>query len=251
MADQSTPVTGYPAAGYPHPPPQSGNNTNGYPPAGASYPYAAPPPQAAYYYAQPYPDPRATFLRRLFGILIASFIIAATIAFIVWLILRPRLPEFQVDSLSLSNFSLSSSSISANWDVGFTARNPNHKITLYYDDISATVFCGEQRLSDTAVGPFVQGTRNETTVRATFAANSAYVTKEVVDGINSDRSSRGIVNFNVEMKARVRYKAGAWRARQRFLRIFCQQLSVGVSKNSVGGTLIGGPRQCKVVIFIF
>lgn len=69
-----------------------------------------------------------------------------------------------------------------------------------------------------------------------------------MDGINSDRSSRGIVNFNVEMKARVRYKAGAWRARQRFLRIFCQQLSVGVSKNSVGGTLIGGPRQCKVVM---
>ncbi|KAF5949834.1 hypothetical protein HYC85_011827 [Camellia sinensis] len=106
MVDQSRPVTGYLVAGYPHPLPQSSNNTNGYPAADTSYPYAAPPPQAAYYYVQPYPDLPATFLRRLFGILIASFIIVATIAFIVWLILRPRLPEFQVDSLSLSPISV-------------------------------------------------------------------------------------------------------------------------------------------------
>ncbi|KAI7998138.1 NDR1/HIN1-like protein 10 [Camellia lanceoleosa] len=183
MTIQSRPVTGYPAAGYPHPPPQFCNNTNGYPAAGASYPYAAPPPQAAYYYAQPYPDPCATFLRRFFGILIASFIIAATIAFIVWLIPRPRLLEFQVDSLSLSlsNFSISSSSISANWDVGFTAQNPNHKITLYYDDISTTVFYGEQPLSDTAVAPFVQRRRNETTVKATFTSSAGFVGEGIWD----------------------------------------------------------------------
>ncbi|XP_027162255.1 NDR1/HIN1-like protein 13 [Coffea eugenioides] len=143
MADPNNrPVTGYPAP-----------TTNGHPPppSNTSYPYAAPPP-AAYYnqqyytgpaYHQPDPDAirRATFLRRLFAFIIAGVIVLGTILFIIWLVLRPRLPEFRVDSLSVSNFNLSSSTlVSADFDVKITARNPNGKITLFYDNVEAAVY---------------------------------------------------------------------------------------------------------------
>ncbi|XAR59638.1 hypothetical protein NMG60_11015546 [Bertholletia excelsa] len=223
--------------------------------AGTAYPYVAPPPQAVYYnpnpnnpyYARPYPDRRATFLRRLFGIFIASFIIAGTIGFIVWLVLRPRLPEFRVDSVSLSNFNLSSSSsqITGNWDVQFTARNPNHKISLYYDHIDASVSYKSERLSETRMAPFAQGKRNQTAVRATFVAALAYVDKSVVDGITKERT-RGNVNFNVRMVARVRFKGSVWRDRRRFLSVYCGDLVVGVSAKNGGGTLTTAPRPCNV-----
>ncbi|KAH7837591.1 hypothetical protein Vadar_015591 [Vaccinium darrowii] len=248
METQSTPATGYPASAYPYPPP------NGYPASATNataYAYAAPPPPQGpryYYPQQPYPDPRATFVRRLFAILIASFLIALTIALTIWLILRPRLPDFQVDSATLTNFNLSSSSsITGNWDIRFTVRNPNHKITFYYDHITAAVYYKDESLSETTVTPFVQATRNQTAVRATFAAAAAYVDKSVVDGINGDKTSRGSVNFNVRILARVRLKAGWWRARQRYLRVYCGDLAVGMSSNNTtGGTLVGGPRDCKV-----
>ncbi|KAL6966771.1 hypothetical protein U1Q18_032564 [Sarracenia purpurea var. burkii] len=252
MENPSRPATGYPAPGYPQAQ-ASTNNPNGFPnsTAGSAYPYAAPPPQPAYYtadpyYAQSYPDPRATLLRRLFAILIASFIIAGTIAFIIWLILRPRIPDVQVDSVTLSNFNLSSSTVTGNWDVRFTVRNPNHKITLHYERIEASVFYKDESLSDTTVTPFVQGTKNQTAMRATFAAASAYLDKKFVDGINGDMTSRSSVIFNVRMLARVRFKAGWWRARERFLRVYCGDLTVGISSNSTGGKLVGGARQCRV-----
>ncbi|CAK9174812.1 unnamed protein product [Ilex paraguariensis] len=254
MNDQhSRPVTGYPAAT----PAQPSTNPNGYSTTNTAYPYVAPPPPHHPYYAQnpyyhqqnPYAAQRATFIRRIFAVIIAAFIITGTIIFIVWLILRPRLPEFRVGSVAVSNFNLSSSTslISGNWDVGFTVRNPNKKIKLYYDHIDARVFHGSDSLAATTVPPFYQTTRNMTTIKASFAASGAYVDRRVVDGINSERNS-GSVSFDVSMVAMVRFKAGAWRPRRRFLRVFCGDLRVGLTGNGNRGSLIGGASQCRVGI---
>ncbi|KAL3530331.1 hypothetical protein ACH5RR_009653 [Cinchona calisaya] len=243
MADPSRPVTGYPAP-----------NTTGQPPppSNTSYPYAAP---TSTYYDQQYypanyqPDPdairRAILLRRLFGILIACVIIIGTILFIIWLVLRPRLPAFRVDSFSVTNFNISSSTLlSANFDVGITARNPNTKITLAYDVIEAGVYFRGYSLSETTLPPFTQSKKNETSFRADFAAVRAYVNGDAVNGING-QSKNGNVVFNLRMVMTVRFKAGVWRDRRRVLRVVCGDLSVGVSSNSTNGTLLGGARQCR------
>ncbi|GFZ13092.1 hypothetical protein Acr_23g0014770 [Actinidia rufa] len=133
MEHYSRPVAGYTAPAYPPAHPSTFPN---------SHPYVTPPPHAVYH-ARPFWDPQATFLRRVIGIIIASAIVAGTIVLITWLALRPRLPQFRVDSLSLTHFNLTASPqslLTANWDVRLTARNPNRKSTLYYDRVAATVF---------------------------------------------------------------------------------------------------------------
>ncbi|KAL4578530.1 hypothetical protein LXL04_014654 [Taraxacum kok-saghyz] len=247
MADQNRPVTGYPA-----PPASNGYPTN----TATAYPYVAPPPQnqgqyfnvsANPYYSDPYANQqRATFIRRIFAVFIGCIIIVGTIVFIMWLILRPQIPQFRVDTLTLSNFNMSSNSlISGTWDARFTVRNPNSKIVLYYDRIEAAVFYKSESISETTVPPFAQGKKNETGVRATFVSSSAYVDDR--NGISSERS-RGTVDFNLRMMARVRFKAGAWWARRRILKIFCPNLSIGVSANSTGGSLVGGSKNCRVTL---
>ncbi|CAN4120175.1 unnamed protein product [Withania somnifera] len=244
------PVTGHPVAG-PLPSP------NGYPsqppPSGTAYPYAAAPPPsgaAAYYYNNnnnnpyyhqpnnPYyaaTDRRTTFLRRVITIAIASMVIVGVFIFIVWLVLRPKLPEFRVDSLSVSNLNLNNSSITANFDLRFIVRNPNKKMTIYYDDVAAAVFYDGVSLSDTT-----------TAQKASFATSRAYVDSRAYEEMNRERSSKGVIGFNVRMVARVRFKAGAWRARRRFVRVYCKDLSVGVPTNKSSGNLLGGSRQCRV-----
>ncbi|KAD6453352.1 hypothetical protein E3N88_08057 [Mikania micrantha] len=214
MADQSRPVTGYPAYS------GAGHQPNGYPntATATAYPYVAPPP----------PPPQNQ------GIII----------FIMWLVLRPQIPQFRVETLTLSNFNISTNSlISGNWDARFTARNPNSKITLYYNQIEAAIFYKSDSISETTVPPFVQGTKNETTLRATFASLTAYLDDR--DSINGERN-RGAVNFNLRMMTRVRFQAGSWWARRRILRVYCPNLSVGVSANSSSGSLVGGSKQCSV-----
>ncbi|KAI3704180.1 hypothetical protein L1987_74395 [Smallanthus sonchifolius] len=243
MADHDRPVTGYPA------PPTS----NGYPTTTA-YPYAAQPQHnhAAYFnvstnlhYSNPYINQqRATFLHRIFAVFIGCVIIIGTIVFITWLVLRPQAPQFRIETLTLTNFNVTSNSlISGNWDARFIVRNPNSKITLCYDHVEAAIFYKSDSIAETAVPPFVQGKKNETAVRATFASMSAYVGDR--NDINSERA-RGTVDFNLRMVARVRFKAGAWWARRRILRIYCPNVSVGVSANSSSGSLTGGSKQCRV-----
>lgn len=154
-----------------------------------------------------------------------------------------------MDSLSVTNFNISSASfLSANFDVGITARNPNGKLTLKYDDIVASVYFRSYSLSETTLPPFTLPKKNETSMKAGLAAVRTYVGGDAANGINGERSGNGNVAFNLRMVMSVRFKAGAWKTRRRYLKVFCGDLSVGVSSNSSNGTLLGGAKQCRVGI---
>ncbi|KAK6138465.1 hypothetical protein DH2020_027785 [Rehmannia glutinosa] len=238
MEDPNRPVTGYPAPN-PHPNGYSANP----PPSGAAYPYAAaaPPPNAYYNYYDPESVRRANCLRRIFAFVIGLVIIFGTVTFIVWLVLRPQLPEFRVDSFSVSNFTLGNNSlISFTSEIRLTARNPNKKMSLAYDHIEAVIFYKSDSLSETTVPPFSQDTKNETSLTANFAAAGSFVDKSVMDGINGERGKNGNVDFNLRMLSRVRFEAKAWRTRNRFLKVFCGDLVVGIPADGRPGALTGG-----------
>ncbi|KAF5751696.1 protein YLS9 [Tripterygium wilfordii] len=240
MADPSRPVTGYPSAnGYPAPP------------LGSAYPYQAQPPQnqphAYYYNAPPPPDPRLAFYRRFCVIIIGLTVIFATVLFICWLVIRPRVPEFRVDSLSVSNFNVTSSSqtLTGSWNLRLQVYNPNSRMTLSYDDVRPSVFYKTEFLVETRIPPFQQGKKNQTFVDASFSASNSYVDRRVLDGISADRA-RGTVSFNVKVVAVVKFRTGAWRARARVLRVYCTDVPVGITASSTSGKLVGGARECSV-----
>ncbi|KAK6936268.1 Late embryogenesis abundant protein, LEA_2 subgroup [Dillenia turbinata] len=242
MADQSRPATGYPV------PP--GTNPSGNPPpvTGTAYPYQAQQPYNNYYYDNnnnPYGynnstyAARRTFVRRMLMILIAFVIIIGAVMFIVWLVIRPELPEFRIESLGVTNLNASNSQITGNWDVKFLVRNPNSKMKISYDDIESYIRYKYTALSATSVAPFEQGTKSQTNITASFAEVGNYVDSSVVNAINGDLRLGG-VRFTVQLSARVRFRAGAWHARR-------SNMPVGFSSNSSStGTLSGGSRQCEV-----
>lgn len=108
------------------------------------------------------------------------------------------------------------------------------KLILYYK-LDST--------SETSVPPFVQGTKNETVVRATFAPLMAYVNDR--DSIIREKNN-GMVEFGVIMSAKVRCKSRFWFATTMNVRVSCPKLSIGVPANSDGGSLVGGSKQCTV-----
>ncbi|KAJ0463422.1 putative Late embryogenesis abundant protein [Helianthus annuus] len=239
MTDHNPPVTGYPAPpppnGYAHPYPAPNGHPHPYPP-NHYFNVAGPP---------PYPNrQRTTFLRRIFTVFIGTIIIIGTIFFIIWLVLRPQLPQFRVQTLTLTNFTVTSNSmISGTWTAGLTVRNPNTKITLHYFDIQAAVFYKSSSIAVTNVPPFVQGKKNETSVRATLVAVSDYF--DGWKGIDRERG-RGMVEFNLRMVGRVGFKASGWWTRRRVLRVYCPGLGVRVEGNGTGGLLSGGGKACGV-----
>lgn len=256
MANTAAPVTGYPVPSVQRSTNQGPNPNNyhlGVGGGGIAYPaYPAPPPPPHNgYYNPAYPDqsrplPRAVFLRRFIVALIAFFVAIGAILFIVRLVLRPRIPEFRVDSLSATALNVNDSQVSGTWRVGLTATNPNKKMHAYYDEIRSSLGYRDQSLAVTSLPPFDQGTRDQTALNASFAAASAYVDPRAVRDFSADKSS-GTVRFEVTISSRATFRAGAWRPRRRFMRVYCTNLPVSFTSNG-GGNLSGGSKDCTVTL---
>lgn len=246
MAENSRP----PVTGYPVPP--AGAYSNGYPAAATNtaYPYAAPAPQYndPRYYAPQY-QRRSAFIRYFVVAMIAFFVITGCIFFIVWLVLRPRIPEFTVQSVKVTNFSVvDSQHVSGTWQVGLLVMNPNKKMKISYGTMETSLFYKSEFISITRIPPFDQGTRNQTALGTFFSADNAYVAASAVNDLNSDKA-KGTVPFRIRAQAWVRFRSGWWRARSRVLRVLCEDLEVGISSSSNGtANLVGGERGCRVSV---
>lgn len=246
MAENSRPpVTGYPVQ-------PAGAYSNGYPAAAsnAGYPYAAPPPQynSHQYYGQQC-QRRSVFIRYFLVAMITFFIVAGCVIFIAWLVLRPRMPEFRVQSVKVTNFSVvDSQHVSGTWQVGLLATNPNKKMKISYGTMNTELLYKSEFITATRIPPFDQGTRNQTVLNTVFSADNAYVATAAVNDLNSDRT-KGNVAFRIRGQALVRFRSGWWRARRRLLRVLCEDLAVGLSSSSNGtANLVAGKGNCKVGI---
>ncbi|KAA8518467.1 hypothetical protein F0562_015941 [Nyssa sinensis] len=214
--EQNKPVIGYPA--------QPGQVATGYPqfapPTNSAHPYAAaPPPPSAFYTTavtapyQNYPDRLlcSSFLRCLIVTVLTVFLIMGAVFFIVWLVLRPRLPEFRVASASVSPLNATASELTATWDFSILVTNPNGKLTVFYDRLDTTVFYGDDfLLSQTELPPFSQTKKNQTILHARLAVDGANVGDDVARSILGDRN-RGSELCSIRLKnARLIYEELTW-----------------------------------------
>lgn len=234
MQDSSRPVTGYPV--------QNPNGCAPPPPAtsATAYPYVNPNPYP-YYPAPPPQNSRPTFYRRLLVAFAILLIIFGVLLFILWLVLRPKVPDFSIQSLSLSNFNASNQHVTATWNAQFRVSNPNKKLTISYGDVISYVFYENYYLTQTRIEPFVQGTRNVTVVEASYSVVDSFVDAKVVAAMNGERT-RGEIKFNVRVVAEVAFRYGGLRGRRRILRVWCKDVTLTGSS----GKMTGGPKKCSI-----
>ncbi|XP_047163935.1 NDR1/HIN1-like protein 10 [Vigna umbellata] len=245
MQDPSRPATGYPAPPYPHP------NGAQPPPTATAYPYAAAPPPypQPQYYNPNYPPPRSyasrSFFRAFFATMICLAVIFGVILIVTWLVLRPSLPHFTLHTVSLTNLSTTSQSLSATWHLAFLVRNGNKKMTITYNALRSFVFYRATDVANSQLAPFKQDTKSETTLNATLVAASSYLGPSLINNLNAERADNSVL-FDVQIVASTSFRSGSWRFRTRFLKVLCQKVPVSVSSNSSAGELVGGDRECQV-----
>ncbi|XP_071932866.1 uncharacterized protein [Coffea arabica] len=235
---------------------QSPPTTNGRPPlpSPTSYHYSSsrptPTPPAPIHPNQPHNAGR-TRLRNcishcLLSTAVAIGLIILLYIFIASIVLDPDFPKFRVDSLTVSNFNLSSTIpplLSGNFDAQITAWNPNKKVTLSCSHLEAEFYLGSYPISGTTLPPFILSVKNETSIALNFTAVRAYV-----DWGESDEN----LDFNLQICMKEHYKAGFWGWGQGEWLVFsCPDLSVRVNTLPNGSTtggawsLTGGARRCE------
>lgn len=183
------------------------------------------------------------------------FIILITLtcisSIIVWLILRPETPEFKVDSLTVTNFNVSKTYFTANWEANVTAYNPNRKLKVYFDRVQSFVYYEEDFLSSSAVDPMFLNTKAREVMKLKLSTNNTdqhVVGDWVLNDMIRERNG-GTVKFNVRMLVFSTFKSGVWWTRQATLKVFCEGLKVDFVGAAMNGTLAGGETDKCIVYY--
>ncbi|CAN7039675.1 hypothetical protein IGI04_005873 [Brassica rapa subsp. trilocularis] len=134
--------------------------------------------------------------------------VGATIG-ILYLVLKPKLPDYSIDRLQLTQFALNQdSSLSTAFNVTITAKNPNEKIGIYYEDgIEITVWYNETKLSEGSLPKFYQGHENTTVIDVQMSGQSQDATG-IMSTLEEQQQTTGNIPLRLRVDQPVRIKFG-------------------------------------------
>ncbi|KAK9999675.1 hypothetical protein SO802_019278 [Lithocarpus litseifolius] len=189
------------------------------------------------------------FLRGLIFVLLSFFIIITLVIYIAWLILKPLPPDFEVDSFTVSNFTVSGSQIRGKYDIQVTMRNPNKKVDYYVEIFDIRVNYRRTRLSQKSEASrllFLEKS-NQTSVKAELDSNlSRYVRKNDLENLGQNLN-RGEICFDVRMPVSTTLNYGNWPRMERSMLVYCKNLRVTFSSSKLVGKLIDRRDDCFVL----
>ncbi|KAK4360447.1 hypothetical protein RND71_019399 [Anisodus tanguticus] len=141
----------------------------------------------------------------LFFLLIILLGIAAAVIYFVF---QPKIPKYSVDSMRITQLNLNNdTSLSATFNVNITARNPNKKIGIYYENGShLSVWYKGTNLCEGSLPKFYQGHKNTTILNVNLTGQTENATN-LLRLLQEDQQT-GKIPLNIRVKVPVRIKLG-------------------------------------------
>ncbi|KAG6506339.1 NDR1/HIN1-like protein 10 [Zingiber officinale] len=135
--------------------------------------------------------------------LLKIVITAGFALFFWWLIFRPRLPRASIHQIQLSDFNLTAnnSTLRFNLTVAVALRNPNKRVSLYYDALDAALFYGGKQIQSAPLPVFYQPHKNTAELEGKFRGSAA----GVAEAFRAERAE-GTFNFEVRVESSLRMK---------------------------------------------
>ncbi|KAF8104765.1 hypothetical protein N665_0168s0008 [Sinapis alba] len=134
--------------------------------------------------------------------------VGATIG-ILYLVFKPKLPDYSIDRLQLTQFALNQdSSLSTAFNVTITAKNPNEKIGIYYEDGSKiTVWYKKTKLSEGSLPKFYQGHENTTVIYVEMSGQTQDAT-DIMTTLQEQQQTTGNIPLRLRVNQPVRIRFG-------------------------------------------
>ncbi|GMI90540.1 NDR1/HIN1-like 25 [Hibiscus trionum] len=167
------------------------------------------------------------------SILLLLIVIIGVIVGILFLVFRPKLPDYSIDGLEVTRFDLgSNSSLSSSFDVNITARNPNRRIGIYYEGGSRiTVWYRETQLVRGSIPKFYQGHRN-TTVLVLPMSGEIQNGTELLTALQQQQQQTGNIPLLLRARQPVRIKLGSLKLPEMKFSVRCRLVVDALSANN-------------------
>lgn len=180
----------------------------------------------------------------LVGFLFALILLAGIAALIIWIVYRPHEPSFAVSSVQIPKFNVTKDShLSYEFVLQVDARNPNKKVSFYYDPFSVKISSGDVDLADGSVPGFFHGTKNTTVLKADLKSQNLALSASNAKNLKSAQS-KGKVKLDLDLQTRVRVKMGKWKSGKVRVDIKCKGVSAAISKKASAAA--SSDSECKL-----
>ncbi|KAL2323008.1 hypothetical protein Fmac_027387 [Flemingia macrophylla] len=125
---------------------------------------------------------------------------------IIWTLVNPRFPSFQVNSVELTSLNTTATNLelTASFDISVTIRNPNRKLSVSYDKLEVVVQFDNNNIASGFVEPFWQDVKSVEPVRIRLAADSQVLPRSMLDAIAAQRA-HGEVALGMALFTEVRF----------------------------------------------
>ncbi|KAK7392674.1 hypothetical protein VNO78_21118 [Psophocarpus tetragonolobus] len=184
--------------------------------------------------------------------LVLAIVIFLVLVFLIfWAVVQPRAFRIHVTDAHLTqfNYTAATNTLAYNLVLNFTARNPNKKLNIYYDQVEAHASYDGVRFNSTDVitwrNAFRQYTKTTDTMRAVFSGQRVMVLddEQVVD-FEGDKK-RGVFDIDVRLNFRFRYRLGDVIGDDSKAKAKCE-LEVPLTSRANNGVTVFLPTGCDV-----
>ncbi|PON78914.1 Late embryogenesis abundant protein [Parasponia andersonii] len=200
--------------------------------------------------------------RRVLCTCVSIFLILAGVTILtLWLVYRPHKPRFTVVGAAIyqlnttSTLATASSSlppqpplVSTTMQFTVVTRNPNRRVSIYYDRLTAFVSYRNQAITPQVTLPPLFHERRSTVAVSPMLGGGGPVpvSAEVMNGLTVDEAY-GVVGLRLVLLGRLRWKTGAIKTAHYGVYVKCDVL-LGLKKGVVGQVPLLGTPGCKVDI---
>ncbi|KAI4304709.1 hypothetical protein MLD38_040184 [Melastoma candidum] len=166
---------------------------------------------------------RSRLMRLALMVLVGLIFLLGLVVLIVWLVLHPKKLQYSVEDAYITDYHLSGNHVNATYNFHVQAHNKNKRISVYYDSAEVRVEYDEQIVATDVIDPFIQPKRNVTDLYLKLESKDAALSRHAVRTLRLERTA-GSVQLDLKIKARVRFRLGAWKSKDRTMKIYCNQV---------------------------
>ncbi|KAJ7529420.1 hypothetical protein O6H91_15G049300 [Diphasiastrum complanatum] len=190
------------------------------------------------------PNPFCCCLGVIFSLLVTIIIILAIAGAIIYFVLHPKAPKYNLLDAHFSQLSVTNNPSQLSYDITFTlqAYNPNKKIGIYYDDVLIFMFYEDAQVGQSSIAPFYQGHRNTTILKNNLKGNRVGLQQPMATSLTAAIGQHNIP-LQILVKMKVRVKIGKWKSPHFKVKDNC---GVAVSPPSAPGGAHLLSHSCKV-----
>lgn len=197
------------------------------------------PPPATYQRPRRHRNPCCCCLLSICSIFIFLVVALGLAVLIFWLVVHPKAPRFDVNTVHLSGFTGTTGPYNTNITYRITATNPNKHVDFYYSDISVFVQAGGDNVGQGTVPDFNQGHHNVTVIDGEIGETGVNIDQSTLSTLTKDLTK---VPFYAEVDLKAKLKIGSAKSGKIKVKVKCD---IFLNLNVQSGSQLNG-HSCKV-----